>query len=330
MLQTNSLPSKIRVSIGTAITLGLTQGKIDVAPTTAYLMTYREGKCTSKCDFCPQANTSKSSSQLLSRVTWPTYPMIDVLSALPVAVKQQKIHRVCIQALNYPQVFNNLNAMVRKIKASTTVAVSVSCQSRNRIEIEQLKDAGVNRVGIALDGATEEIFERVKGSCNNWNMVFGMLREALTILGKGNVSTHLIIGLGESEWEAIETIQKCADLGVLPALFAFTPIRGTVLEKNAPPKLESYRRLQLARFLIVTGKTKAQNMSFSADGKIICFGLSNEALERIIFSGEPFRTSGCPECNRPFYNEKPSGPIYNFPVKPTTEEIMKIKKELSN
>ena len=51
-------------------------------------------------------------------------------------------------------------------------------------------------------------------------------------------------------------------MGVLPALFAFTPVRGTALETNAPPKLESYRRVQLARYLIVNGKARVQNMQF--------------------------------------------------------------------
>ena len=62
--------------------------------------------------------------------------------------------------------------------------------------------------------------------------------------------------------------------------------------------------------------------------KSLDFGLSNEALNAIIESGLPFRTSGCPDCNRPFYNEKPSGPIYNYPKKPNKEEIEKIKKQL--
>ena len=28
---------------------------------------------------------------------------------------------------------------------------------------------------------------------------------------------------------------------------------------------------------------------------------------------EAVLTSGCPGCNRPFYNERPRGPIYNYP-----------------
>jgi biotin synthase-related radical SAM superfamily protein len=42
----------------------------------------------------------------------------------------------------------------------------------------------------------------------------------------------------------------------------------------------------------------------------------------------PFQTSGCPDCNRPFYNEKPSGPFYNYPRKLEIKEIEKISKEL--
>jgi biotin synthase len=53
-----SLPKQIRVSVGTAIILGLIKGKLDAEPTTAYLMTYKAGKCTANCGFCPQARDS--------------------------------------------------------------------------------------------------------------------------------------------------------------------------------------------------------------------------------------------------------------------------------
>ena len=142
---------------------------------------------------------------------------------------------------------------------------------------------------------------------------FSLFSEALSVFGAGNVSTHVIVGLGETEKEAVEIIQRCVDLGVLPALFAFTPVRGTALEGNLPPNLESYRRIQLARYLIVNNKAESKEMSFDGTGKIISYGVPQEAIEHIIETGAPFRTSGCPDCNRPYYNEKPSGPIYNYP-----------------
>ena len=312
--------------------LGLLEGKLDAAPTTAYLMTHREGKCSANCSFCPQARESKSKSQLLSRVTWPTFPIPEVLRALTVAVEQKKIGRICIQALNYPEVFTELEALVVEIKKCCKVAVSVSCQPKTTQNMERLKEAGVDRLGIALDAATESVFNRVKGvgagGCYSWENQFRLFSEALSVFGKGNVSTHVIVGLGETEKEAVEIVQRCVDLGVLPALFAFTPVRGTVLEGNLAPKLESYRRIQLARYLIVNLKTRANKIGFDVNGKIINYGLPQEDIENIIEDGAPFRTSGCPDCNRPYYNEKPSGPIYNYPKKQNKKEIKKIRTEL--
>ncbi|HLN89171.1 MAG TPA: radical SAM protein [Candidatus Binatia bacterium] len=327
------LPEQIRVSLGTAIVLGILRGKLDAQPTTAYLMTYKAGKCVANCGFCPQARTSRSSAELLSRVSWPTFTTSNVVATLTEKAKVGKIKRVCIQALNYPGVFVHLEAVVKEIKRGSAVPVSVSCQPQTKENMDRLAKAGVGKLGIALDAATEALFNEVKGSgaggSYSWENQFRQLTEALRVFGRGNVSTHVIVGLGETEKEAAEAIQRCADLSVLPALFAFTPVRGTALESKAPPKLEVYRRVQLARYLIVHGKTRVENMQFDAEGKITDFGVQGEALNSVIMGGLPFRTSGCPDCNRPFYNEKPSGPLYNYPGNPSQEEIEKIKKQLS-
>lgn len=326
------IPQSIRVSLGTAIVLSLTHGKINAAPTTAYLMTYHEGKCTANCSFCPQARESKSNTILLSRVTWPAFPTEDVISALANAVAQKKIKRICVQALNYPRVFSDLEAIVKRIKNQITVAISVSCQPKNRKDIETLKIAGTDRIGIALDAATQEVFDKVKGKTvdnwYNWEKQFELFSLAQSVFGKYNVSTHIIVGLGETEKEAVEIIQHCVDLRVLPALFAFTPIRGTVMEHKLPPNLESYRRIQLARHLISMRKITVENISFNGRSEITSFGLPMEYLKQIIATGVAFHTSGCPDCNRPYYNERPSGPIYNYPKKLKQEEIKKIKLNL--
>jgi len=326
-------PSLIRVSLGTAIVLGLLTGKLDAEPTTAYLMTYKLGKCTANCGFCPQARTSESNTEMLSRVTWPTFSTPKVLSALGKGFRQGKIKRVCIQALNYPEVFAHLQTLVKKIKKEVAVPISVSCQPLNRANIELLAKAGVDRLGVALDAATEALFESVKGKdaggSYSWEGQFRMLGEALTVFGKENVSTHVIVGLGETEHEVIEVIQRCVDIGVLPALFAFTPIRGTALEKNPPPLVESYRRIQLARFLIAKRLARVEDMHFDDNGKIEGFGLAKEDLKKRVLSGEPFLTSGCPSCNRPFYNEKPSGPIYNYPSKPSEKDTEELKQQFA-
>jgi biotin synthase-related radical SAM superfamily protein len=135
--------------------------------------------------------------------------------------------------------------------------------------------------------------------------------------------SNLIVGLGETEEEAIGLIQHLKDIGVEVSLFAFTPIRGTVLADRPQPPLNVYRRIQLARHLIVGGLSRFEYMKFDEEGRAIGFGASRDDIEEALGTGEAFRTSGCPGCNRPYYNERPSGPFYNYPRGLTEEEAVR-------
>jgi biotin synthase-related radical SAM superfamily protein len=325
MSSETDLPKRIRVSVGSAIVLGLLNAKLDAAPTTVYLMTYRKGRCCANCGFCPQARGSRSRIDLLSRVSWPAYPTRLVLDRVDGAFGKADMKRVCIQALSYPGAFNHLAALVKAIRGRTNVPISVSCQPLNRESIVQLADAGAERIGIPLDAANEKLFTRIKGSSAGgpytWQKQFKLLDEAVHIFGGGKVSTHLIVGLGETERQMVKTIEECVDMSVLPGLFAFTPIPGTALAGQKRPTIEGYRRIQVARHLILHGIARYKNMSFDRKGCLVGFGVDSQTLRKIMETGEPFLTSGCPHCNRPYYNEKPGGPIYNYPRKLTEDEL---------
>jgi biotin synthase len=256
-----------------------------------------------------------------------------VLGGIEKAVKDDRIKRVCFQALNYPEVFTHLTALIRTVHQKADVPISISCQPLNSGNIKALVDAGAERIGIPLDAATEELFDKIKGPATGgpycWEKQFKLLGEAVQIFGKGKISTHLIVGLGETEREMVEIIQRCVDMGVLPALFAFTPIAGTVLELVPQPSIQKYRRIQIARHLIVYGIARCEDMRFDKEGCISDLSVDEQTLLQIIQMGEPFPTSGCPNCNRPYYNEKPSGPIYNYPRKISQKELSEIESQLS-
>jgi lipoyl synthase len=325
-------PERVRVSIGSAIVIGMLKGRLDAKPTTAYLLMCRKEKCSANCGFCPQARRSKGKADMLSRVTWPTFPTRQVIDGIEKASKGGTIKRVCIQALNYPEAFDDVLFFVKELKSQVRVPVSVSCKPLKPEKMKALADAGVNRISIALDAATEKIFDDVKGRNIGGPYVWGRQREALkeavNIFGEGSVSTHLIVGLGETEKELCQTIQWCVDSGVYPGLFAFTPISGTTFEDNPPPVLSHYRRTQLAQYILTHRKTCFEKMEFDEGGRLTNFGTSKEELLKVIDTGKPFLTSGCPGCNRPYYNERPGGPLYNFPRQLLPEEIREAKRML--
>lgn len=326
------IPEKIRVSIGSATVLDLSGGKLDAAPTTAYLMTYRENKCAANCGFCPQARGSHGRADMLSRVSWPAFPTEHVLNEIAKAVENGKVRRACIQALNYSEVFSDLIALLRAIHQKADVLISISCQPVNSENIKALAKAGAERIGIPLDAATEELFDKVKGLSAGgpyrWEKQFELLSEAVTVFGEGKVSTHLIVGLGETEKEMVEVIQRCVDMGVVPALFAFTPIVGTALEQMPQPSIQSYRRIQIARHFIVHGIAGFRNMRFDEEDCISDFGVDGQTLLQATQTSEPFLTSGCPNCNRPYYNEKPGGLMYNYPKELTEKELALIQAQI--
>jgi biotin synthase len=102
-------------------------------------------------------------------------------------------------------------------------------------------------------------------------------------------------------------------------LFALTPVRGTKLKAPSPP-LVRYRALQCARYLISTQQSHVDEMQFM-DGKLVSMPMPSDIFYKIMNTGLPFRTSGCPDCNRPNYNERPGGITYNY-AKPLTHDEM--------
>lgn len=326
------LPSKVRVSLGSAILLGLTKGVLKVKPTTIYLLTYYHGKCSACCSFCPQSRSSRSRSDMLSRVVWPVFPLDKVLVRIKRLKGGGEIKRICLQAMNYPNMFRESLRMIRKIHSENSLPISISCQPLSYDRIIELAEAGIDRIGIPLDASTREIFKRVKGSLIMgpyiWERHIEALKTSVEILGGGKVSTHLIVGLGEKDIELLKQVQNMIDLGVYPGLFSFTPIPGTPLESEKSPSIQRYRKVQLMHYLITSGKIRLGDVTFDEEGSIKSVNFNKQCLKDIITTGIPFMTSGCEGCNRPYYNERPSGPIYNFPEGPNKWELDQIEKDL--
>lgn len=322
----------IRVSIGSASVLGLVSKQFPIPPTTCYIMTYKEGHCIANCGFCPQARESKSSIEKLSRITWPVFPFKDFLTKLKYMPPSKRFKRICIQTLNYKENFKDLKEIIAQIKKSSNISISVAIPPMSKEKLKEIYLMGVQRVGIALDGATSEIFDKIKGKGvrgpYSWEHHMECLKYALENFPEGSVTTHVIVGLGESEKDILKLIKKLSDLDILVSLFAFTPIKGTRLEHLPQPELSIFRKVQLSRYLIIEEDKEVQDFAFNQEGSLVNINISKQKLKNIIDDTDAFLTSGCPGCNRPYYTSRPSGPIYNYPRNLSEKEKEEIYKLL--
>ncbi len=323
----------IRASFGTAVAIGLIDAWVAVKPSTAYFLTCIGEKCSSNCGFCPQARSSKSRNDMLSRVIWPSFKLDIVVDRISRAERASKIKRICLQAMNYHGVFQDVLDIVQKMKSKSNLPISLSFQP---IEVDNIRLLAnlIDRISIPIDIANKELFEKIKGRSAGgpyeWKKQINCLMDAVKIFGKERVTTHLIVGLGETDFDLIKMIQWSTDLDILPSLFAFTPIEGTILENLTSPPLPRYRAMQVAHNLLVENKARMDDMKFDSNGRLRDFGISKKELDEIILNGKAFSTWGCPSCDRPFYNEKVTGPLYNFPVLPSKDERAMIAEQIAN
>ncbi len=323
---------KVRVSLGSAIKLKKIQGRLAAEPTTIYLMTYYKNKCTANCAFCTQARSSSANIEKLSRVAWPEFELEKLFEGYS-DMDFKSLKRICVQAVNYENVFLDVLKIVRYLKKISKLPISLSIKPLEESEMKTLSDEGVEKICFPIDAATPRLFNMFKGLEVNGPYSFekqlSCLENAVKIFGEYNVTTHLIIGLGESEREAVDFMIRMREIGVNVGLFALTPLKGTKLEDSKPPLIEAYRRLQLARHIIFNENADISYFIFNGDKQIKKILIPAKKFNRIIQSGEPFLTSGCHGCNRPFYNEKVSGPIYNYPsIELVKKDIQKIRREL--
>ncbi|OAA30969.1 hypothetical protein AT15_08290 [Kosmotoga arenicorallina S304] len=288
----------IRLSAGTAAKLGLKKFKFTIPMPTAYLMI--GNRCLFNCFYCAQARESRADVSKLSRIVWPQYELKTVLEILE---NQKPFSRFCIQAVSGKKSKDETLVLIEKL-SRFKIPISLSVRPRNMEEVRAYFSKGIERIGIAVDVISPELFKKYRGG--SYEKHLGMLFEAAKEF-EGRVTTHVIIGLGEKEKDVIDFIHRCYTQNIEVGLFSFTPVKGTALEKLPQPDIKKYRTVQVARYLLKKDLKCYEKFHYDKEGKLLDFGIdvSSVNLEKA------YRTSGCPGCTRPFYNERPGKEIYN-------------------
>lgn len=290
---------KLRLSYATAVELGLKKGKIDFPNYTAYLMIGE--KCLFNCSYCAQAKDAQSKADLLSRIKWPEIS----LETFKNIFIPTKFKRICIQVVSSLDYWTELNELLSFLK-KTEIPISVSIRPRNIEEVRTLfKKYNIDRVGIAIDVGNKDLFSKIRGGKYEFyeNMLINASNEF-----PHRITTHIIIGLGETDENIIDFLLKMKKFKILVSLFSFTPIKGTKFENLLPPSLSRYRKIQIAREIILQHDVEKADFLFDSKGNL------QKLPEAKVDIEEAKKTSGCPWCTRPFYNEKPTEELYNIPI----------------
>ncbi|KUK80158.1 MAG: Radical SAM domain protein, partial [Petrotoga mobilis] len=249
----------MRLSYATAVELGLKKGKIDFPNYTAYLMIGE--KCLFNCSYCAQARQAESNADLLSRIKWPEIS----LETFKNIFIPTKFKRICIQVVSFLDYWTELNELLSFLKEKE-IPISVSIRPRNIEEVRALFNKyNVDRVGIAVDVANKELFSKIRGG--KYEFYEKILKNASNEF-PNRITTHIIVGLGETDENIIEFLLKMKKVKILVSLFSFTPIKGTRFETLLPPSLSRYRKIQIAREIILQHDVEKTDFLFDSNGNL--------------------------------------------------------------
>lgn len=343
-------PEFVQMSTAAAITLGVMSGRMyrcDCTRCLNLLLTYPEG-CRANCAYCGLARHREADRDFADRnfirVNWPAVPLARVIDIVAADGQNTPFHRMCISMITHPNSDVDTVTVLKRWTervAPETVAVSILSNptTMTRQDVETLHGLGADIFTVALDAATPELFDRTRGrgvqSPHTWKKYWEILHDARDIFGPQKFGAHIIVGMGETEHDALSLAQRIVDLGGHNHMFCFFPEKGSLMDHLPATPRDQWRRVQLGRYLIDYCGGRVEHMTFDDRGRVSAFGLPAPELDAIIDSGLPFRTSGCPgkfrddvsACDRP-YGDSPPSNIASYPFQPKKHDVRKIRRQL--
>lgn len=337
-------PEFLRISLAAAMTLGMRGGSFyrnAKLHCINLLMTYKEG-CAANCAYCglQRAREGTYHKKSFIRVDWP---MVSTEEILARCQSNPEVKRICLSMITHARAVKDAETILQRLKRGLPhIPLSLLCTPTllNKGHLERYRAVPVDRLGIAVDGATPGIFDTFRGKGvkgpHRWEKYWQLFQEALEVFGRDRVGIHLIVGLGETEEEMIRLMDRIRQAGGETHLFSFFPEPGSRLQGLKQPPVGQYRRCQLARYLIDKDLGRAEQFSFNEKGQIVSFGIPSQELEQVIASGIPFATSGCPGpdgktvCTRPYGDCTPGEDIRSYPFQPEPEDIFLIRQQLAD
>jgi biotin synthase len=343
-------PEYVQMSTAAAITLGVMQGRMHRCECTRclnLLLTYPEG-CRANCAYCGLARHREAERDYADRnfirVDWPAVPLETTIDIVARAGAATPFHRMCISMITHPRsdadTLRVLDAWTARIDPSTIpVSILSNPTTMTREDVKRLRDLGADIFTVALDAATPALFERTRGkgvqSPHTWAKYWEILHAARDVFGPQKFGAHIIVGMGETEYDVLSLVQSLVDLGGHSHMFCFFPEKGSLMDHLPATPRDQWRRVQLARYLIDYRGVRVEQMTFDGEGRVTGYGLPSSELDDVIDAGVAFRTSGCPgkfaddisACDRP-YGDSPPSNIASYPFPPNRRDLAKVRRQL--
>ena len=127
------------------------------------------------------------------------------------------------------------------VRRRVSIPIQAQCEPpEDPIWYVRMKEAGVDSLGMHLEVVEPEVRQRILPGKSEISVeqYYRAFEQAVAVFGRGQVSTYLLAGLGDSAESLIHCSEKLIALGVYPFVVPFVPISGTPLEHHPAPSTD--------------------------------------------------------------------------------------------
>lgn len=210
----------------------------DVLATTILQTCIRYGNTSTKCQFCAIGESLKA-KRTIARKT--PEQLAEVAAA---AQRLDGVKNVVLTTGTPPTPDRGAQVLAESaaaIKAATGLPIQAQCEPPSDFAwFQKLKDAGVDSLGMHLEAWDESIRREIMPGKAEVDVptYLKAFEAAVAVFGRGQVSTYLLAGLGDTSEGLIDASRQLIALGVYPFVVPFVPVTGTELADHPAPTSE--------------------------------------------------------------------------------------------
>jgi radical SAM protein (TIGR04043 family) len=208
----------------------------DVLATTVLQTCMRYGNRTTSCQFCAIGQSLAAKSTIAEKTP---AQLAEVAKA---AVELDGVQHL-VMTTGTPQSDDRgarvLADAARAVRAAVALPIQAQCEPpADFVWFSRLAQAGVDSLGLHLEAVSEEVRRRVIPGKAEVPVSFYLEAFAAAVreFGRGQVSSYILAGLGDSRETIVDMCERMIALGVYPFVVPFVPIAGTPLADHPTPE----------------------------------------------------------------------------------------------
>ena len=152
------------------------------------------------------------------------------------------------------------------VRAAVDLPIQAQCEPPDTDRwFMRMQAAGIDTLGMHLEVVTPEVRERIMPGKASVPVTRYMesFEAAVGVFGRGQVSTYILAGLGDTREAILSVCETLVAIGVYPFVVPFVPISGTPLEDHPAPSPEFMASL-LAPLGAMVGRANLRSADIKA------------------------------------------------------------------